>query len=99
MISVKIDNSSLNAKLKKQTDALAKLPVQGEAKFKSLTPIKSGNARSRTNLSGDGRRINASYNYAQALEDNRSPQTRGQGMVRPFLTWWTDQINKIARMK
>jgi hypothetical protein len=99
MISVKLDNSILNARLKKQTDALAKLPDQGVQQFKALTPIRSGNARSNTDLTSNKNKIVADYAYAQRLDDNWSPQTRGRGIVAPFTVWWKDQLKKISRMK
>ena len=49
-VDIKIDNKITPA-LQGMKQALANYPKQAEAKFKSLTPIKSGNARRRTNLS------------------------------------------------
>ena len=49
--------------------------------MKANTPIRSGNARINTNLQGNT--VTANYPYAQRLEDNWSPQTRGQGIIAP----------------
>jgi hypothetical protein len=46
-------------------------------------------------LSGDT--IEADYPYAQRLEDNWSPQTRGQGILRPFERWARRRIAQIMK--
>jgi hypothetical protein len=99
MIRVKIDNSQLNFKIAAQTKALAALPAQGLKEFKNLTPIRSGNARSNTDLTGNNQSIVGNYPYAKRLDNNSSPQTRGRGIVNPFKDWWIKQLNIIARMK
>jgi hypothetical protein len=99
MIRVKIDNSQLNFKIAAQTRALAALPAQGLKEFKNLTPIRSGNARSKTQLTANDRSIVGNYPYAQRLDNNWSKHTNGQGIVSPFKAWWIKQINKIARIK
>ncbi len=73
-------------------------PDQSLAMFRLLTPkakVNGGNARRRTVLSGD--QIEANYPYAQRLEDNWSPQTRGQGILRPFERWARRRIAQIMR--
>ena len=45
------------------------------------------------------KQIIANYAYAQRLDDNWSRQTRGQGIVKPFTTWWVTQIKRIAGLK
>ena len=99
MISVKLDNRGLNARIAAQTKALASLPAQGLKEFRSLTPIRSGNARSHTDLTGINQSIVGAYPYAKRLDNNSSPQTRGRGIVTPFKAWWIKQLNIIARMK
>jgi hypothetical protein len=99
MIRVKLDNTNLNMRIKKQTDALDKLSDLGIDKFRALTPIKSGNARSNTDLTTNKKFIVGDYPYAQRLENNWSKQTRGQGIVKPFTNWWVAQINRISRIK
>lgn len=54
------------------------------ASMKSHTPIKTGNARRNTKKQGNNQ-IVADYPYAQQLEDNRSPQTHGKGIIQPTI--------------
>jgi len=64
--------------------ALDDLPEFAETTMRAYTPIarvNGGNARSNTNLQGNT--VTADYPYAQRLEDNWSPQTRGQGIIAP----------------
>lgn len=61
--------------------ALDDLPEFAEKTMKSNTPIRSGNARRNTNLQGNI--VTANYPYAERLENNWSPQTRGQGIIDP----------------
>ena len=96
-ITVKVDHSNLEAKIKRQTDALQKLPVESLVQFRALTPKRSGNARSQTNLSSNNKSINALYPYAQKLDDGYSRQ-RPNGMTKPFAVWFKEQVKKIARI-
>lgn len=97
MISVKMDSSNLNARLARQQKALAQLPDEALKDFKSRTPIRSGNARSNTQLSSNRASIIGNYPYAQKLDDGYSKQAP-RGMVGPFLTWFASQVKKIGKM-
>jgi hypothetical protein len=57
--------------------------------YKSITPIKSGNARRRTTQKGDV--IKSDYAYAQRLDSGYSKQAPG-GMTDPTI----DYINKLV---
>ena len=62
--------------------------------FKNTTPIRSGNARSRTRTVGE--KISADYGYAGRLDDgysNKAPQ----GMSDPSITYFEKQIDIIVR--
>ena len=67
--------------MNKALNALDDLPEFAEGAMQANTPIRSGNARRNTNLRGN--KVVADYAYAQRLEDNWSPQTRGQGIIAP----------------
>lgn len=67
--------------MNKALSALDDLPEFAQQAMKSNTPIRSGNARRNTNLRGNT--VTANYPYAERLEDNWSPQTRGQGIIAP----------------
>jgi hypothetical protein len=73
--------------------ALAAYPKDAEAKFISLTPIKTGNARSNTGLVGKNT-ISANYAYAQRLDQGWSGQAP-RGMTQPFETWKAAKVKQI----
>jgi len=77
----KVDLTQFNRQMSKALFALNDLPEFAQESMKSNTPIRTGNARRNTNLRGN--KVVADYAYAQRLEDNWSPQTRGQGIIAP----------------
>lgn len=86
------DNITTN--IKKKIAQLDAVPAQAFTFFKAHTPIKTGNARSRTVLKKDT--IVAGYAYAQRLDDGYSRQAP-DGMSRPteaFVQKTTDKIMK-----
>jgi hypothetical protein len=86
------DNITTN--IKKKIAQLDAVPLQAFTFFKAHTPIKTGNARSRTVLKKDT--IVAGYAYAQRLDDGYSRQAP-DGMSRPteaFVQKTTDKIMK-----
>jgi hypothetical protein len=78
---VKVNLTQFNKQMSKALNALDDLPEFAETTMKRYTPVRSGNARRNTNLQGNT--VTADYPYAQRLEDNWSPQTRGQGIIAP----------------
>lgn len=78
---VKVDLTQFNKQMNQALHALDDLPEFAEKTMKSNTPIRSGNARRNTNLQGNT--VTANYPYAERLENNWSPQTRGQGIIDP----------------
>ena len=77
------------AKLKKE---LPLVPEKAATKFKSVTPIKTGNARNNTNLSNI--EIKADYPYANALNEGRSKQAPN-GMTQPTIDYIRTVIRNI----
>jgi hypothetical protein len=77
----KVDLTQFNRQMNKALTALDDLPEFAEGAMQANTPIRSGNARNNTKLRGN--KVVAAYPYAQRLEDNWSPQTRGQGIIAP----------------
>lgn len=59
---------------------MSKLPKDAYDYWKSITPIRSGNARRRTRLQGN--KIKADYNYAVPLDKGGSKQAP-RGMSEP----------------
>jgi hypothetical protein len=77
----KIDLTQFNKQMTQALHALDDLPEYAEQVMRANTPVRSGRARRNTNLTGDT--VVADYPYAQRLEDNWSPQTRGRGIIAP----------------
>jgi hypothetical protein len=59
--------------------------------FRRETPVRSGNARSRTRLQGN--EIQADYPYAQRLDEGYSSQSP-QGMTKPTDKFIQEYIKK-----
>ena len=66
------------------------LPDHAYEFFKKTTPLKSGNARSRTELRNN--EIHGSYPYAIRLDNGYSPQAP-RGMTEPTL----EEISKFIK--
>jgi hypothetical protein len=91
-VDIKIDDK-MTPVLKGMKKTLARYPKDAEAKFVALTPIDTGNARSRTRLVGNDT-IEANYPYAQRLDQGHSRQAP-YGMVKPFETWVRGKVKQI----
>lgn len=70
------------------------LPKEAYAYWKSVTPIKSGNARRRTRLQGN--KIKANYDYAVPLDQGKSKQAPN-GMVKPTENYIRQRLLKALR--
>lgn len=86
-VSVKSDNELES--IRKQIEAL---PREAYDYFRSVTPIRTGNARRRTRLQGDT--IRADYAYAVPLDDGSSRQAP-RGMVEPTERWLARRVKQI----
>lgn len=94
MITVDITiDDGLTPVLQGMGKALKRYPQDAEAKFVSLTPIKTGNARSHTKLVNNST-IEANYPYAVPLDKGHSKQAPN-GMTQPFAAWARAQSKKI----
>jgi hypothetical protein len=94
MISLKVGPNKITTNIKKKVAQLNAVPGQAYTFFKAHTPIRTGNARSRTVLKKDT--IIAAYPYAQRLDDGYSRQAP-DGMTKPteaFVKKTTDKIMK-----
>lgn len=91
-VDIKIDDK-ITPVLKGMAAQLAKYPQDAEDKFVALTPIDTGNARSRTKLVGNDT-IEANYPYAQRLDQGWSKQAPN-GMVKPFDAWVRGKVKQI----
>lgn len=90
--NIKIDDG-ITPVLKGMKRELQRYPQDAEAKFKSLTPIDTGNARANTKLKNKDE-IEANYPYAQRLDNGWSRQAP-QGMTKPFEAWVRQKSKQI----
>lgn len=87
---------NITSSLKSIQTALKKLPQEAFKEFVKDTPIRSGNARRSTKLSGNT--ITAGYAYAKRLDEGYSKQAP-HGMTTPteaFIKKRTKEIFKKA---
>jgi hypothetical protein len=94
MAKFKVVKNKMTPSLGKITAKLNALPVEAYEFWKSVTPIRSGNARRRTRLQGT--KIKANYNYAVPLDDGLSRQAP-QGMSKPTEKFIKQQSKKAVR--
>lgn len=85
-------SDGLTKELQGMAKELKKYPQDAESKFISLTPVRSGNARRKTNLVNET--IEADYAYAQRLDEGWSKQAP-IGMTKPFETWVRNKAKQI----
>jgi hypothetical protein len=89
-IKFKLDTSL--GKLKSVYNQVQALPQEAYNYFVSVTPIDTGNARSKTSLKGKS--IEANYAYADRLDKGWSKQAP-QGMVKPTQDYINRRIRQI----
>jgi len=70
------------------------LPKEAYDFWRSVTPIRTGNARRRTRLQGN--KIKANYNYAVPLDNGHSSQAP-EGMSKPTERFIIKRLQKIMR--
>jgi hypothetical protein len=70
-----------------------KLATEGAKFMRSITPIKSGNARRKTEANGN--MIEASYPYAKRLDEGWSKQNQ-IGLIEPTIDHLEELIRKGA---
>jgi hypothetical protein len=90
--SIKISDG-LTPVLQGMQKKLSQYPQDAEDKFVSLTPIRTGNARSNTVLRNN-KEIVAAYPYAQRLDQGWSKQAPN-GMIKPFEAWMQTKAKQI----
>jgi hypothetical protein len=96
VISLKIGVDKISTNVKKKIAQLNAVPGQAYTFFRAHTPIKTGNARSRTTLKKDT--IVAAYPYAKPLDDGRSRQAP-DGMSKPTEAFVKNTTDKIMKRK
>lgn len=79
-MSVRLVKDSMTASLARIQRELKGVPKELFEYWRSITPVKTGNARRKTRLQGDT--INAAYPYAVPLDQGSSKQAP-RGMSKP----------------
>ena len=95
---IKIDISytdNISKEIKDLNKKLNSLAQEYLVEYKSLTPIRTGNARRSTHLQGKDT-IVANYPYAERLDEGWSRQAP-RGMTIPFEKWLEKKFRKIFR--
>lgn len=93
-MTVKVDTSEFIKMIKDAKTGTDQAWTNTGKYFKSITPIRSGNARRRTQTTDT--EIQANYRYAEALDNGHSPQARS-GMTEPSLAYYKKQIDNLVR--
>ena len=87
---------NITSSLQRITKQINNLPKEAFTQFVKDTPIRSGNARRKTRLSGN--KIVAGYNYAQKLDEGFSKQAP-EGMTKPTEQFIEKRMAEILRKK
>lgn len=98
-------SGSVNKTLTNIEKKLGKLPREAYNEFVKNTPIKTGNAKKSTKLSGQT--IEANYNYAGVLDKGRHMTRRGmrgsdqapEGMTKPTVKYLNKRLKQIIQGK
>jgi hypothetical protein len=96
-LNVNISNT-MSSSLRRIQRQLDKLPEEAYRYFKSITPIRSGNARRNTFFNKNREEIDARYPYAQRLDEGYSKQAP-QGMSKPTEKYIQQRSRKIMRKR
>lgn len=82
--------------LNRKRKILAPLPKKGYDKFKEVTPIDTGNAKSKTSFEKTklGGRITGNYPYATRLNEGSSKQSP-KGMTEPTVKYLKQEVKKV----
>ena len=91
-------SNNLTPLLKKQQQAINKIPDEAYKVFVKETPVRTGNARRKTKLKNNKKNIVADYAYAERLDNGWSKQSP-EGMIKPTEEYIIDRFNKIISGK
>lgn len=81
-MKINVDLRNFNKLSRQIQSELAQVPREAHRHFRDITPIRNGNARRRTRLSGN--KIVADYGYAGRLDEGASRQAP-DGMSEPTI--------------
>jgi hypothetical protein len=98
MSKVVVVKNTITSSLKKIQVKLDKLPQEAYDFYKSITPVRSGNARRNTRFNKSRDEIQAQYAYAQRLDEGYSKQAP-QGMSEPTEQFIAKRSKQIIKGK
>ena len=87
-----VGRSKIQARMELVERKVGKIKDFAADEFRKITPIRTGNARSKTNRINAG--VEAAYPYANKLNDGHSRQAP-QGMTDPTVDKIRDYVRKI----
>jgi hypothetical protein len=93
-MTVRRISDTMSMSLSRVAQRLATLPREAYNFWVQETPVRSGNARRRTQLRGDT--IDANYPYARRLDEGYSSQSP-QGMSRPTERFVRNRLRTMLR--
>ncbi len=93
-MAVKKVHDTITTSINRQLKDVKSIPKQAHTFWKSITPIRSGNARKRTKLNKNI--ITARYSYATELDKGSSKQAK-RGMSEPTSKFIAKLLKKIMR--
>lgn len=85
-------NAKLEARLRAVNKQLEKLPEFAYEEFRAVTPIRTGNARSKTDLKQN--EIQGNYPYANRLNNGWSQQAP-TGMTEPTIEKIREKVRNL----
>ena len=92
---MKIDTKEFDRLMKELKKVPEQSVVKAGAFFKDKTPIRTGNARSKTKTEVRRTRINADYPYAGRLDEGWSKQAP-KGMSDPTIAYLEQVIDEMV---
>lgn len=95
-MSITLKANRITPSLQDIQKKLARLPQEAYQQFVQDTPVRSGNARRKTRLSGN--KIIAGYNYATKLDEGSSNQAP-DGMTKPTEEFIKKRMAQILKGK
>lgn len=84
--------NNIGPRLERVENFLKDLPKTAYDRFRSITPIDTGNARASTELNGSD--IVANYDYSVQLNSGRSSQAPN-GMTEPTIEHIRSEVRKL----
>lgn len=87
-----VGRSKIQARMEEVERKVGRIKDFAADEFRKTTPIRTGNARSKTNRTNVG--VEAAYPYANSLNDGFSRQAP-QGMTEPTVDKISDYVRKM----